>query len=106
MYCLKHPAELECYGRGGPLKPVCLQLECGGRHATGVHELLGKVDASINLIAREDYDCESDEDEEWYINTMRIEQEGESQQEFDETWLELDGGRARRRRMFITLASV
>ncbi len=51
MYCLKHPAELECYGRGGPSKPACLQPECGGRHAMGVHELLGKVDASVNLIA-------------------------------------------------------
>ncbi len=25
MYCLKHAAELECYGRGGPAKPKCPQ---------------------------------------------------------------------------------
>jgi hypothetical protein len=30
MYCLKHAAELECYGRGGPAKPKCPQPECGG----------------------------------------------------------------------------
>jgi hypothetical protein len=91
MYCLRHPAKQECYGRGDPTKPECLQPKCGGRHATGVHELLGKVDASVNLIAGEDYDYESDKDEEWYVNTIRIEQEGESQQEFNESWLELDG---------------
>jgi hypothetical protein len=88
MYCLRHPAEQECYGRGGPTKPECPQPVCGGRHATGVHKLLGKVDASINLIAEED---ESDEDEEWYVNTIRIEQEGESQEGFNKSWLELDG---------------
>jgi hypothetical protein len=35
MYCLKHAAELECYGQGGPSKPRCAQPECGGGHATG-----------------------------------------------------------------------
>jgi hypothetical protein len=63
MYCLKHAAELECYSQGGPAKPKCQQPECGGGHAIGAHELLGEVNASINLIAGEDY--ESDEDEEW-----------------------------------------
>jgi hypothetical protein len=89
MYCLRHSAELECYGQGGPTKPECLQPECGGRHTTGAHELLGKVDASVNLIAGDDY--ESDEDEEWYVNIIRVEEEGESQQEFNDSWLELDG---------------
>jgi hypothetical protein len=63
MYCLKHAAELECYGQGGPTKPRCPRHECGGGHTTGTHELLGEVDASINLVAGED--CDSDEDEEW-----------------------------------------
>jgi hypothetical protein len=88
MYCLKHVAELECYGWGEPAKPKCPQPECGGRHATGAHELLGEVNASINLIAGEDY--ESDEDEEWWVNIVRVEQEGESQQEFDDPGMELD----------------
>ncbi len=61
MYCLRHPAKLECYGRGGPTKPGCPQPECGGKHAAGAHELLGKMDASINFIAG---DYGPDEDEE------------------------------------------
>ncbi len=76
MYCLKHAPELECYGQGGPTKPLCPKPECGGRHTTGAQELLGEVDASINLIAGED--CDSDEDEEWWVNTVRVEGEGEN----------------------------
>jgi hypothetical protein len=88
MYCLRHPAKFECYGRGGPTKPGCPQPECGGKHAAGAHELLGKMDASVNFIAGGDYG--SDEDEEWYANIIRVEPEGEGQQEFDDSWLELD----------------
>jgi hypothetical protein len=55
MYCLKHAAELECYGQGGPTKPWCMRLECGGGHATGAHKLLGEADASVNLVAGEDF---------------------------------------------------
>ncbi len=72
MYCLKHALELEFYGQGGPAKPKCPQPECGGRHTTGAHELLGEVNASINLVAGEDY--ESDEDEEWWVNIVRVEE--------------------------------
>ncbi len=75
MYCLKNAAELECYGQGGPTKPRCPRPECEGGHTTGAHELLGEVDASINLVARED--CDSDDDE-WWVNTVRVEEEGES----------------------------
>ncbi len=71
MYCLKHPADLECFGRGGHMKPKCAQPGCGGKHAAGVHELLGGKDASINLVAGEDHEIE--EDEEWYVNVIRIE---------------------------------
>ncbi len=49
MYCLKHAAGLECYGQGGPSKPRCAQLECGGKHAIGAHKLLGEADACVNL---------------------------------------------------------
>jgi hypothetical protein len=71
MYCLRHAAELECYGPGGPSKPQCQRLGCGGEHSTGAQALLGEVDASVNLVAEEDGDPE--EDEEWWVNTVRVE---------------------------------
>jgi hypothetical protein len=74
MYCLKHAAELECYGQGGPTKPRCMWPECGGGHATGAHKLLGEADTSVNLVAGED--CDSDEDEEWWVNTVLVEEGG------------------------------
>jgi hypothetical protein len=86
MYCLKHAAELECYGHGGLAKPKCQQPECGGGHAIGAHELLGEVNASINLVAGEDY--ESIEDEEWWVNMVRVEGRGENLQEFEDPGLE------------------
>ncbi len=68
MYCLKYAAELECYGQGGPSKPRCTWSECGGRHAMGAHKLLGEIDACVNLVTGND--CESDEEEEWLVNTV------------------------------------
>jgi hypothetical protein len=87
MYCLKHAAEVECYSRGGSAKPRCPQPECGGRHSTGAHELLGEINASINLIAGEDY--ELDEDEEWWVNIVRVDEEGENLQESEDPVLGL-----------------
>ncbi len=75
MYCLRHAAELECYGRGSPAKPKCLQPKCEGRHAARAHKLLGEVNACVNFVAGED--CESDEDEEWWVNIVRVEEEEE-----------------------------
>jgi hypothetical protein len=54
-----------------------------------VHELLGGVDGSVNLVAAEDHEME--EDEEWYVNIVRVEREEDDQQELDDSWLELDG---------------
>jgi hypothetical protein len=79
MYCLKHAAELECYGQGGHSKPRCAQPECGGKHAAGAHKLLGATDASDNLTMEEDH--ESDEEEGWWVNTVRIGEEVESPRE-------------------------
>jgi hypothetical protein len=56
MYCLKHAAELECYGQGGPSKPRCTQPECGGKHAVGAHKLLGECDACVNLATGDNYE--------------------------------------------------
>ncbi len=82
MYCLKHAAELECYGQGGPSKLRCTQPECGGRHAVGAHKLLGEIDACVNIATGDD--CESDEKEEWWVNTVRVEEEEEDLEELEE----------------------
>jgi hypothetical protein len=72
--------------------PRCPRPECGGGHTTGAHELLGEADASINLVAGED--CDSDEDEEWWVNTVRVEEEGEDLEEPEDSELEESGGKA------------
>jgi hypothetical protein len=71
------------------MKPECSQPECKGEHAVGAHELLGGIGASVNLIAWGDH--ETEEDEEWYVNIIRVEQAGESHPEFDDSWRELGG---------------
>jgi hypothetical protein len=88
LYCLKHAAEVECYGQGGFSKPKCVQAGCNGEHAVSVHKLLRKNGASVNLIAEGEY--ESEEDKEWWVGTVRVEGE-ESSEEVDESELE-DGG--------------
>ncbi len=50
-FCLKHSAELECYGKGGLSKPRCTRPGCDGEHTPGVHTLMGKSDAEVNLVA-------------------------------------------------------
>jgi hypothetical protein len=51
MFCLKHAAELECYGRGGLSKPRCTQAGCDGDHTPSVHKLMGEDSAGVNVIA-------------------------------------------------------
>jgi hypothetical protein len=92
MYCLKHAAELECYGQGGPSKPRCARPECGGRHAIGAHKLLGEADACVNLTTGDS--CESDEKEEWWVNTVRVEEEGKDLEEVEDPEPGEDGERA------------
>ncbi len=77
MFCLKHAAELECYGRGGLSKPRCTQPGCNGEHTPGVHKLMGEESAGVNLIAEggseeEDEDREEDEDEGWWVGTVGV----------------------------------
>jgi hypothetical protein len=50
-FCLKHSAELECYGRGGLSKPRCTRPGCEGEHTPDAHMLMGKGDAEVNLVA-------------------------------------------------------
>jgi hypothetical protein len=89
LFCLKHVAELECYGLGGLSKPKCARAGCDGEHTPSIHELMREESASVNLVAG-DYDgCDSEEDEEWWVGTVRMElvQEGggEAPEEIDES---------------------
>ncbi len=97
LFCLKHAAELECYGRGGLSKPRCTQAGCDGEHTPSVHELMGEESASVNFVAEDEY--ESGEDEEWWDGTVRV---GEVQEEEEETLEELDESEPEKEVQFIT----
>ncbi len=82
MFCLKHAAELECYGRGVLSKPRCTQPGCDGEHTPGVHKLMGES-VGVNLIAEggskgededgeEDEYREEDEGEGWWVGTVSL----------------------------------
>jgi hypothetical protein len=85
MFCLKHSAELECYGKGGLSKPRCTRPGCDGEHTPGVHMLMGEDNAGVNLIAGDEdegeaedestaegeYKCEYEyEDGGWWVGTV------------------------------------
>ncbi len=81
MFCLKHTAELECYGRGGLSKPRCTRPGCDGEHTPGVHKLMGEESAGVNIIAEggtedesedEDEAREEDQDEGWWVGTVGV----------------------------------
>ncbi len=79
MFCLKHAAELECYGRGGLSKPRCTQPGCDGEHTPGVHKLIGEESTVVNLIAEDGNEEEEgneaeekDEDEGWWVGTVGV----------------------------------
>ncbi len=61
MFCLKHAAELECYGRGGLSKPRCAQPGCDREHTPGVHKLMGEESAGVNLIAEGESEVEGED---------------------------------------------
>jgi hypothetical protein len=76
MFCLKHAAELECYGRGGLSKPRCTQAGCDREHTPGVHKLMGEESVGVNLVAEDESELEEDEgedeDEEWWVGTIGV----------------------------------
>jgi hypothetical protein len=51
MFCLKHSAEFECYGRGGLSKPRCTRSGCDGEHTPNLLMLMSGSDAKVSLIA-------------------------------------------------------
>jgi hypothetical protein len=89
LFCLKHAAELECYGRGGLSKPRCTQAGCDGEHTPGVHKLMGEESAGVNLVAEDKSELEEDEDEEWWVGTVGVmevrDEEEETLEEIDES---------------------
>jgi hypothetical protein len=97
LFCLKHAAELECYGQGGLSKPRCTQAGCDGEHTPGVHELLGEEHVGVNLVA--EGECESDEDKERWVGVVRME---EVQKEEVETLEEIDEPETEREARYIT----
>jgi hypothetical protein len=71
--CLKHAAELECYGRGSMSKPRCVHPGCDGEHTPSVHKLMGEESAGVNLVAEgESEDEDKDEDEGWWVRTVGV----------------------------------
>ncbi len=89
MFCLRHPANVECFDQGGRLKPACMQPGCKGKHAAGVHELLGEAEASFNLVAEEDNE---EDDEDLYVNVEEKKNEVRKKRRIREG----DGGGPRR----------
>jgi hypothetical protein len=87
LFCLKHAADLECYGRGG--KPRCTQDGCDGEHTPSVHKLVSEGSASVNFVAEDESESEGedegrDEDEEWWVGTIgmsEIQESGEGDSE-------------------------
>jgi hypothetical protein len=53
-FCLKHAAELECYGRGGMSKPRCTQSGCDGEHTPSMHKLMGEEHVGVNLVTEDE----------------------------------------------------
>ncbi len=51
MFCLKHSAELDCYGRGGLSKPRCTRSGWDREHTPDLHMLMSGGDAEVNLVA-------------------------------------------------------
>jgi hypothetical protein len=62
-----------------------------GKACRGAHKLLGKGDACVNLVTGDNY--ESDKEEEWWVNTVRVEEEEEDLEEMEDSESEESGGR-------------
>jgi hypothetical protein len=74
LFCLKHAAELECYGWGGLSKPRCTQDGCDGEHTPSVHRLVREESAGVNFVTEVESDPEDEgedegEDKGWWVST-------------------------------------
>jgi hypothetical protein len=88
MFCLKHAADLECYGKGGLSKPRCTLPGCDGEHTPDVHVLMGEESAGVNITTG-DGGKEEDEDEGGGEHEAEEEGEYEAEEEGeyeDEGW--------------------
>ncbi len=88
LFCLRHPANADCYDKGGPSKPACSEFGCKGKHAESVHDILGGVSASVSLLTNEGSEYEDD----MYVNVARAGDEDGEWQDTDDLWLELEAG--------------
>jgi hypothetical protein len=74
------------------IQAQCARAGCDGEHTPSIHELMGEESNSVNLIAEDDDECDSEEDEEWWVGTVRMEEVqeggGEVLEELDEPELE------------------
>jgi hypothetical protein len=95
MFCLKHSAEFDCYGRGGLSKPRCTRSGCDGEHTPNLHMLMSGGDAKVSLVA-------GNEDEESLGVGDEYEDECEYEWEYEDRGLwvgtvsavaDLEGGR-------------
>jgi hypothetical protein len=84
LFCLKHAAELECYGRGGLSKPRCTQDGCDGEHTSSVHRLVREESASANFVTEIEsgsQDEGGDEDQGWWVGTVGMTEIRENKEE-------------------------
>lgn len=86
LFCLRHPASTECYGKGGPSKPACPTPGCNGRLSASVHDAFMGASANVSLVTDEgdEYDVDV------YVNIARVGDEGDEWQDPDDSWLELE----------------
>jgi hypothetical protein len=93
-FCLKHAAELECYGRGGMSKPRCSQSGCDGEHTPSVHKLMGEENVGVNLVAEDESEIGEDEDEDegWWVGTIGVTETPSQEEEALDEMVESESG--------------
>jgi hypothetical protein len=62
-FSLRHPADIECFGKGSVSKPACKVPECKGQHAECLHEMKTESVLAVNAV-----ECKEGEEEEGYVN--------------------------------------
>ncbi len=64
-FCLRHPADAECFGKGSASKPACKIPECKGQHAESLHEMMACTEVAVNSVVFEE------EEEEGHVNLAK-----------------------------------
>ncbi len=66
LFCIKHPVETECFGKGTDAKPASKVAKCKGRHAEELHKLPAEGTPSVNTMEYK----EEDDEAEGYVNAL------------------------------------